>query len=86
MYSIQYNLISSDVVCCFRISVIRTGCRGSYTNELPVLRSRKDGMDDRKREFSFGDILTEAFIVGVLGILQVLKVVSNLEEDSDEID
>ena len=43
-------------------------------------------MDDRKGEFSFGDILTEAFIVGVLGILQVLKVVSNLEEDSKEID
>jgi len=42
-------------------------------------------MDNRKRKFPFGYILTEAFIVSILRILQVLIVVSNLEEDSNEI-
>lgn len=43
-------------------------------------------MDDGEGEFALGEILTEAFILRVLGRREVLVVVADLEDYTDEVD
>jgi len=37
-------------------------------------------MNNRERELSFGDVLAEALVMSILSILQILIIISNLEE------
>jgi hypothetical protein len=79
MYCTQYNLMSSDVVRCFKISSQPAPPSEGDTHKLSVVRTRQNSVNDREGELSFRDILAETFIVRVLCILQVLVVVSDLE-------
>jgi hypothetical protein len=45
------------------------GGEGRGTDELSIVRTGKDGMNDGKGEFSLGDILAETLVVGILRIL-----------------
>ena len=37
-------------------------------------------------EFAFGNVLAETLIIGILGILKILVIISNLKEDSNQVD
>jgi hypothetical protein len=43
-------------------------------------------MNNGEREFPFSNVFTETFVIGVLRILKILIIVSDLKEDSDQID
>ena len=43
-------------------------------------------MNYREGEFAFGNVLAETFIIGILGILKILEIISNLKEDSNQVD
>ena len=42
-------------------------------------------MDDGERKLSFGDIFAEALIVRILRVLKILIIISDLEENSNQI-
>src|SRR5271155_1940117 len=77
--------MSSELVCCFKISSSALFFRRG-TDELPVIWTGKDGMDDRERKLSFCDIFTEALVVCVLCVLKILIIVSDLEQNSNQVD
>lgn len=43
-------------------------------------------MDDGKGEFALGEVLAEAFVLRVVGAVQVHVVVADLEDEADEVD
>lgn len=43
-------------------------------------------MDDREGEFALGEVLAEAFVLRVVGAVQVHVVVADLEDEADEVD
>src|SRR5271155_1263658 len=77
--------MSSEQVCCFKISSSALFLRWC-TDELPVIWTGKDGMDDRERKLSFCDIFAEALVVCVLCVLKILIIVSDLEQNSNQVD
>ena len=43
-------------------------------------------MNYREGEFAFGNIFAEPFIICILSILKILVIISNLKEDSNQVD
>jgi len=75
----------SDLVCCFKMSWLVLHIRMD-TDELTIIRTGTNGMDYGKRKFAFRDVFAKAFVIRRWSILQILVIIPNLEEDSDDID
>jgi hypothetical protein len=52
---------------------------------LSILWTRKDSVDDGERKLSFRDIFAEALVVRILRVLKVLIIVSDLEQNSNQV-